>query len=124
MFAQLSYSATLLEPTLIPVTQDVFLGRPIDEESPGLCFVVSVSGRTVGTLTLQAYGSVDGSTYYSLGSTMATAVPTNGLYYVNLQGAVPPNVGLRLTPAGGFDGAVGVVVRSGGQIDTSLPGQG
>lgn len=126
MFAQLSYSQSITDsPVTLPSQRDFLLGRPVDESSPGLMFVASVSGATGGTLGLQAIGSTDGDTYFSLGSTMAVAVggTPDGLFYVPLLGTVPPFLGLRATPGGGFDGVISVRARSGGRIGVSLPGQ-
>ncbi len=123
MYAQLSYSEVLRDAETVLVTQDVALGRPVDQEAPGLCFVLTVAGRTGGTVTAQALGAVSGGAYFSLGSSMDAALSTDGIYYIPIDGSVPPRLGVRLTPAGGFDGTVSIVTRAGGRIGTSIPGQ-
>lgn len=124
MFAQLSYKEPLLASSAVLVAFDALLGRPNDEETPGLCFVLSLTGVTAGFVTAQAIGSVDGTNYYSLGSTMVTAaLGGDGLAYLPMVSSIPPYVGVRLTPAGGFDGYVAIDTYSGGRIGTEVPGQ-
>lgn len=121
MFAQLSYDYNLLPATPVPASA-TYAFRPTDEETPGVTFVLEVTGRTVGDFTAQAVTSVDGVTYTSLGSDAVVGpISANGLFYIPLAGVAAAYLGVTLTPSGGFDGQVAVIVRSGGLVGRTLP---
>lgn len=112
-----TFERTLLPAqALTPQVQYVSPGQIFDQTAGGMFFVIQTTGRTAGTLTVALQGSGDGTNWYALDADLSVVVSANGSRYILTRRGLPLYMRLRLTPAGGFDGTVGVVARSSGLI--------
>lgn len=121
-FAHCYKSEVVRAAATVSVATNVDLG---DEGVPGqngLVIVIRSTGRTVGTLAVTVVGgdvSEEIASYTSLGTDLSRTISTGTITYIALDGCFPSNIGVVLTPAGGFDGSVSVEIRYPGQ-----PGSG
>lgn len=112
MFQHCSGVVVVRASAAVPVTAHATLGRVADPDVGAFIWAIKCSDRSAGSYGVQAEGSIDGTTYYSLGSDNAfSGVAVDGWRYVQLSGAIPPYTRLKITPAGGFDGNIGVYAR-------------
>jgi len=112
MFAHLSARRNLLAAQAILVaTQAV---ERIDYPGTGgLIASFITTSRTAGHWNGTWEGSLDGSTWFALGSDLDTGtISVNGVAYTTFNGPVPKWLRVTVTPGGGFDGAVEIYLHS------------
>jgi len=116
MFVNLSSRRTLRDSATVDVIDDISVGTLVDTTAGGLIGVLTTTGRTAGTVIVQAQGSIDNNTWFDLPAEFATTINANGIAYIELQRAIPKFVRFQLTPGGGFDGSVKLDVRSDSRV--------
>jgi len=117
MFVHLSNAQTIRAAATIPLATTIEGSHLIDVDAGGLSGVFVTTGWTAGTCTMQAQGSVDGTTWFDLPADHAVTISGNGVAYLPFLRAIPKYVRFTATPGGGFDGVVRVDLRS----DSALP---
>lgn len=104
MFQNCGLKQTPRVASTVPVQVDITPGYLGDQNTGGFYWAVKTTLFTVGTCVVTPLVSYDnGVTYTTLGSSYAKTISGNGITYVALEGPVPAYIGLRLTPAGGFE---------------------
>lgn len=107
-FQGCSYADTPRSAATVGSQTDVTFGTVANASGGAIFWLVRIASRTVGTLVATAIGSFDGTTYFSLGTSQQVTASANGNVGFPLTGPTPRYIGLRLTPAGGFDGTAQV----------------
>lgn len=82
--------------------------------SSGFIVIVKSTSRTVGQVTVSFLGGVTSDAInIPLGSDMTKVVTTGTYTFIPFTGQFPPYLSVVLTPAGGYDGTLSVITRSG-----------
>jgi len=119
MFNNASARSILRTSAPVPVLENVTTPDLIDVDAGSLFGVFYTTGLGVGTCAIQAQASTDELTWFDLPADHSVTLTANGLEYIEFKRAVPRFIRFQLTPAGGFDGAVQVEVRSSSPIIAS-----
>lgn len=115
MFAHLSYSSNIQANALVPVTVAVPGGSFIDINGGALYLVIQVLNRTAGNVDVIPTGSGTGvaGSFFEMGNDLnRMALAADGMYYTELSRDIPRFLEILLDPHGGFDGLVGLQLRS------------
>lgn len=117
MFEQLVSRETLRSASAVSASENVNF-RIADTRNGSTNVVMRVSGRTTGTIRARLYASFDGGdTYDALIADTGTISAATGVGYLRPAGPLPTRMRIVLTPAGGFDGQVGLVMRTSGLLN-------
>lgn len=104
---------SILDTSPVPAAWTIHLDLTSQFGSAGMMFVVTVTNRTVGTVSASFLGAATaGGATLPLGSDLTRSIAADAMVIIPLTGTIPPFVDLVLTPAGGFDGSVAVTLRS------------
>ena len=108
MFQNCGLKQVMRDSAPVLALTDVTPGYIGDQNTGGLYFVARTVAWTVGTCTFDVLVSYDSGTTYSVLSSYQQTIAGNGFTYISVDGPIPAYIGIRLTPAGGFDGSVEV----------------
>lgn len=106
--------------TIPGIVRYIAPGGIFDQTAGATFFVFKVVGRTAGTITAELEGSGDGVTFYALPAAFSVLLDASGTRYIQPGRGIPKFLRVKLTPAGGFDGQLQVVIRSSGPMSTPL----
>lgn len=115
MFEQLSARGILRDAATVPGVRNVTYSVA-DRRTGSVCVVAHVTRRTAGTIQVEWLASLDGGNSYDATLDDSGTISANGAVYLTWSGPLPPDLRIRLTPGGGFDGKVALYQRAGGLL--------
>lgn len=102
---------------IVPVAEQTVGVTFTDTRVKNLIAVVTVTGRTMGTLAVTAQDAPAlAGTYASLGIPAPLAIGGNGVFYMEFVGAMSAYLRFNLAPAAAFDGVVSIALCADGVI--------
>lgn len=117
MFEQLVSRETLRASAVVSVSENVDF-RIADTRNGSTNVVMRVTARTTGSIRAQLYASFDGGTTYdALIADTGSVSAATGVGYLRPAGPLPTRMRIVLTPSGGFDGQVGLIMRTSGLLN-------
>ena len=121
MFSDLIVSSTHRAAAVVGAQLQTTGQSLVGTRARNMVAVITVAARTAGTVTVTAQdANTVGGTYSALRTPAATAaIAANGVTYMEFVGPIGPFLRFDLTPGGGFDGTVAIVLHADDTIDAA-----